>query len=396
MIQLRKMLRHDNRRPYFRTMDRIVALANFLSMSHTMAYAALCAAAAASVLPTTSGRPMLAADVQESEVWFDNYRFRDGETIPRLRIHYATLGTPTRNGSGQITNAVLVLHQTGASGSVMHGPIFMQALFGPGRPLDASTYYLIFPDNVGHGRSSKPSDGMRAHFPRYGYADMVDLQHRLVTETLGIRHLRAIVGVSMGGMNAWQWAEAYPDAMDGIMPVVSLPISVSGRNLLWRRMVVGAIRSDPEWVGGNYKAPPRGWLMAYPILGMMIDGVPHLQAIIPDTAAADQFLRDAQEQARSIDANDILYSLQSSADYNPEPALRAIQANVYALNFSDDAFNPAELHVLDRLIQLVPHGRYTLQAGSSTSFGHNTMMHPDEWASQVAVFMSGLAKSPSE
>lgn len=347
------------------------------------------------LLPQRTSVVALSSDTnaQESEVWFDDYRFRDGETIPRLRIHYATLGTPRRDASGQITNAVLVLHWTGASGSVVHGPTFMQALFGPGCPLDARNYYLIFPDNVGHGRSSKPSDGLRAKFPKYGYLDMVDLQHRLVTETLGIRHLRAILGVSMGGMNAWQWAEAYPGAMDGIMPVVSLPIRVSGRNLLWRCVVIDAIRSDPEWLDGNYKAPPRGWLMAYPILRMMIDGVPHLQAVIPDSVAADQFLHDVQEQARSIDANDILYSLQSSTDYNPEPGLTSIQARVYALNFSDDAFNPAELHVLEHLIPLVPHGHYTLQEGSRTSFGHYTMAHPDKWASHVAAFMRELAES---
>ena len=333
---------------------------------------------------------------QESEAWFNNYHFRDGETIPRLRIHYATLGTPKRDASGQITNALLVLHWTGASGSIMHSPAFMEALFGPGCPLDAKNYFLIFPDSIGHGRSSKPSDGLKAAFPKYGYGDMVDLQHRLVTETLGIKHLHAILGLSMGGMNAWQWAEAYPDAMDGIMPVVSLPIPVSGRNLLWRRIVIEAIRSDPEWLDGNYKTPPRGWLMAYPVLRMMIDGVPHLQAVIPNSVAADQFLREAEEQAYSIDANDILYSLQSSTDYNPRPGLASIRAKVHALNFSDDAFNPAELRVLEDLIPLVPNGHYAIQEGSSASFGHLTMAHPDQWASHVATFMRELAEAPNE
>jgi homoserine O-acetyltransferase/O-succinyltransferase len=160
---------------------------------------------------------------KQSDVWFDNYRFRDGEVLPRLRLHYATLGSPHLDANGQIINAVLVLHWTGADSSVLQGPGYMKALFAPGRPLDAEKYYLIFPDNVGHGKSSKPSDGLRMKFPKYGYRDIVDLQHRLVTETLGIKHLHAILGMSMGGMNAWQWAEAYPDEMNGVMAVVAFP-----------------------------------------------------------------------------------------------------------------------------------------------------------------------------
>jgi homoserine O-acetyltransferase len=187
----------------------------------------------------------------QSDAWFDSYRFRDGTAMDRVRIHYATLGTPHRNAQGDVDNAVLVLHWTGADGRALLTPTYMRALFDSGRPLDARRYYLIFADSVGHGRSSKPSDGLRARFPKYGYRDMVDLQHRLVTQTLGIKHLHAILGMSMGGMNAWQWAEVYPDAMDGIMPVVSQPIPVSGRNLLWRRMVIDDIRSDPEWQEGN-------------------------------------------------------------------------------------------------------------------------------------------------
>ncbi len=216
-----------------------------------------------------------------ADAWFENYTFRDGETIDRLRIHYATLGTAHRDAQGNIDNAVLVLHWTGADGRALLTPVFMEALFAPGRPLDAQRYYLIFADSVGHGQSSKPSDGLKTRFPNYGYEDIVDLQHRLVTEKLGIKHLHAILGVSMGGMNAWQWAEDYPDFMDGVMPVVAQPIKVSGRNMLWRRIVINAIRTDPEWNGGNYTHPPSGWLQGYEILRMMIDGVPHLQAIVP-------------------------------------------------------------------------------------------------------------------
>jgi homoserine O-acetyltransferase len=241
-----------------------------------------------------------------ADAWFDHYRFRSGEVLPRVRIHYATLGSPHRNAQGHIDNAVLVLHWTGADGDALLGPHYMEALFAPGRPLDATRYFLIFPDSVGHGQSSKPSDGLKAGFPKYGYADMVDLQHRLVTEKLGIAHLRAILGMSMGGMNAWQWAEVYPDAMDGVMPVVSVPMPISGRNLLWRRIVIDAIRSDPQWNRGNYTSPPHGWLNASPLIGMMLDSVLHLQALVPDGSAADRFVADARRQAVSIDANDIL------------------------------------------------------------------------------------------
>jgi homoserine O-acetyltransferase len=334
------------------------------------------------------------ANARQADAWFDNYKFRDGETIARLRIHYATLGEPHRNLDGNIDNAVLVLHWTGADGRALLSPTYVKALFDSGRPLDARRYYLIFPDSVGHGQSSKPSDGLKANFPNYGYRDIVDLQHKLVTETLGIHHLHAILGMSMGGMNAWQWAEAYPDAMDGAMPVVSLPIRVSGRNMLWRRMAIDDIRSDPEWNDGDYAKPPTGWLRGYEILRMMIDGVPHLQAIVPDGQAADRFIEDTRKQAEAIDANDILYSLKSSADYDPEPSLASIRTKVFALNFDDDEFNPELLHVLERLIPQVPQGRFIVQPGSEMSFGHLTMAHPELWAQHVGEFMRWLGDAP--
>jgi len=219
---------------------------------------------------------------------------------------------------------------------------------------------------------------------------MVDLQHRLVTEKLGIEHLHAILGMSMGGMNAWQWAETYPDAMDGIMPVVSMPIPISGRNMLWRRIVIDAIRSDPQWNGGNYTSPPQGWLNAFPLMRMMLDSVPHLQVLVPDGPAADRFIADARTQAISMDANDILYSLSSSADYDPQPGLAAIKTKVYALNFADDEFNPVELRVLEELMPRVRDGRFIVQPASKESLGHLTMAHPELWSEHVAEFMRSL------
>jgi homoserine O-acetyltransferase len=326
----------------------------------------------------------------QADAWFENYRFHDGEILPSLRLHYATLGSPHRNAQGQIDNAVLVIHWTGADGKKLLSKNYLEALFAPGRPLDATRYFLILPDNVGHGNSSKPSDGLKAAFPKYGYADMVDLQHRLVNEKLGIEHLHAILGMSMGGMNAWQWAEAYPGAMDGIMPVVSMPIPISGRNMLWRRIVIDAIPSDPQWNGGNYTSPPQGWLNAFPLMGMMLDGVPHLQVLVPDGPAADRFIADARSQATSIDANDILYSLSSSAGYDPEVGLAAIKTKVYALNFADDEFNPAELRVLEELMPRVREGRFIVQPSSAESRGHLTMAHLELWSEHVAEFMRSL------
>jgi homoserine O-acetyltransferase/O-succinyltransferase len=331
----------------------------------------------------------------QADAWFDNYRFRDGETLGRLKIHYAVLGTPHRNAKGDIDNAVLVLHWTGADSRALLSPTYTKALFDPGRPLDSRRYYLIFPDSVGHGQSSKPSDGLRAKFPNYNYGDIVDLQHKLVTETLGIKHLVAILGMSMGGMNAWQWAEAYPAMMDGVMPVVSLPIKVSGRNLLWRRMVIDAIRSDPDWKNGDYVQPPHGWVLGYGVLRMMIDSVANLQATVPDNAAADKFLAANRAVAEHVDANDILYSLKSSFSYDPQPDLATIHTKLFALNFADDEFNPDRLQVLEHTVPRLQHGRYVVQAGSATSPGHLTMTRPELWASHVGDFMRWVTETPA-
>jgi homoserine O-acetyltransferase len=326
----------------------------------------------------------------ETDVVYDNYRLRDGESFEKLRIHYATLGTPHRNAQGEIDNAVLVLHWTGNSGAAVSTPEYISSLYAPGRPLDAKRFYLVFPDNLGHGKSTKPSDGLRSRFPHYGYEDIVDVQHKLVTETLGIGKLKAILGMSMGGMNAWQWAERYPEAVGAIMPVVSLPVAITGRNLLWRRMVIEYIKSDPEWQRGDYTKPPLRFLQAYQLLRMMIDGVPHQQAVIPDTAAAEKYLAAIDKQNVSADPNDLLYSLDASRDYNPEPKLSAITASVYALNFSDDEFNPDVLHILQDRMRSIKNGKYLVQTGTSDSFGHLTMAHPSLWADHVGEFINRL------
>jgi homoserine O-acetyltransferase len=227
------------------------------------------------------------------------------------------------------------------------------------------------------------------------YNDLVDLQHRLITETLGIKRLHAILGVSMGGMNAWQSAVAYPDNVNAIMPVVALPVPMSGRNLLWRRIVIADIRNDPDWQRGDYVKPPRGFLEGYQVLRMMIDGVPHLQAVISDTTAAEGFMKAAAQQNSQSDSNDLLYSLEASRDYNPEPSLAMIKAKVYALNFFDDEFNPDGLGLQSRM-KLVRNGSYFVQQGSSDSFGHLTMAHPSLWAARVREFMNSLESAESK
>jgi homoserine O-acetyltransferase/O-succinyltransferase len=349
---------------------------------------ALCSAGSQAQSPAAP----FADSAKQADVWIENYKFRSGETSKRIKLHYATMGTPRRDTSGRIENAVLVLHWTGNDGTVVRDARYVESLYGPGKPLDAQKYYLIFPDNLGHGQSSKPSDGLKMAFPHYNYQDLVDLQHHLVTKTLGVQRLHAILGMSMGGMNAWQWAERYPEAVKGIMPVVALPVPISGRNMLWRRIVIGQITADPDWHNGNYTAQPRSYLYGYATLAMLIEGVPHLQDIVPDAAVADKLIDKLKRGAAGKDANDLIYSLKSSmTDYDPRPGLAAITAKVYALNFDDDEFNPARLGLFETSVAKVPQARFVVQAGSARSYGHLTMAHPELWSEHVAKFMHQLA-----
>ena len=331
---------------------------------------------------------------QQASATLANYRFRNGETLPELRLNYATLGQPRRNSHGAIDNAILMLHWTNASGQALLTPEFRTALFAPGAPFDATRYFVILPDAVGHGRSSKPSDGLRAAFPRYNYGDMVDLQHRLVTEVLGIARLRAIVGMSMGCMNAWQWATVYPDVVDGIMPIACFPSPITGRNLLWRRMVVDAIKSDPAWAGGNYKSQPPSVTHGLAIMRLLIDGVPHLQEAVATTESADAFVRSVREQAVRLDANDVIYALEASSDFDTRPGLSRVKAKVLAVNFADDEFYRDSLQTLQRDIHPVPGARFVVRGISDGSAGHLSMTRPALWADQARDFVSWLAEKP--
>lgn len=281
-----------------------------------------------------------------------DFRFASGEALPELRLHYFTLGTPARNGNGRITNAVLLLHGTNGRGTGFLTDSFAGELFGSGQPLDAGRWFIIVPDSIGHGKSSKPSDGLRARFPRYGYADMVEAQYRLVTEGLGVDHLRLIVGVSMGGMHAWMWAENHLEFTDALLPLVCLPAQISGRNRMERRLIVDAIRNDPEWNGGDYEKPPQGLATALKMIIISAGSTKQFYVEAPTSEGTDRLLdQRVQQRLQGTDANDLLYAWEASRDYDPAPGLERIRAAVTAVNFEDDERNPPELGILEREIR---------------------------------------------
>ena len=339
---------------------------------------------------TPGSPPDISATLNQhpADAAYTQYKLRDGETLPELRLHYVTLGQPHKSAAGSIDNAILLLHWTGASSQALLVPEYQQALFASGSPLDAKRYFIIIPDNIGHGQSSKPSNGLKSAFPHYGYGDMVDLQHKLVVDSLGITHLRAVIGMSMGCMNAWQWAEAYPETVDAVMPIACFPAPIAGRNLLWRKILVDAIKSDPDYDNGNYQKSLSSAGTAFAIARMMIDGVPHLQEQISSPAVADGFVRAIKSQTQGADANDVIYSFESSQDFNAEPALSQIKAKVFALNFADDEFYRDSLQILQRDIQQVHTAQLVIRATSAGSAGHFSMAHPDLWKDQVQAFMT--------
>ena len=325
------------------------------------------------------------ANFQERDFLSGPFRFRGGESLPELRIHYRTFGTPRRDTDGRIVNAVLLLHGTTGSGTQWLQPSLAGSLFGDGQPLDASRFFLIVPDGLGSGKSSRPSGGLRARFPRYGYRDMVEAQRRLVSEGLGIRRLRLVAGTSMGGMHAWLWGEMYPDAMDALMPIACLPTPIRGRNLLWRRIIVDAIRSDPAYNGGDYARQPPALASVRPVFRLITESPASLDGPeFADPRSTDAALADARRAADEMDANDLVAQFEVSGDYDPAADLGKIRAGVLAVNFADDEVNPVELGVLDREIRRVPTGRaVTLPAGPATK-GHQTYTEARLWGPLLA------------
>lgn len=310
-----------------------------------------------------------------------NFKFRSGEQMPELRLHYRTLGKPVRDAQGRVTNAVLVLHGTGGSGHQFLAPQFAGELYGPQQLLDINHYFIILPDGIGHGKSSKPSDGMHAHFPQYDYDDMVAAQHVLLTDGLGVQHLRLILGTSMGCMHSFVWGETYPDFMDALMPLACLPVQISGRNRMWRKMVMDAIRNDPDWKAGDYREEPKQALRTAADLLAIVGSAPLvMQQTLPTREAADRYVADAVEtRIATLDANDLLYQVNASRNYDPSPFLEKISAPVLWVNSTDDFINPPELGIAEKESKRLKNGTFVLLPISDKTHGHGTHTWAAVW-----------------
>ena len=310
---------------------------------------------------------------EEGDYIARNFRFRSGETLAELRLHYHTLGNLARDANGRVANAVLILHGTGGSGRQFLQKQFADVLFGPGQPLDTSRYFIVLADGIGHGKSGKPSDGARANFPHYDYDDMVAAQHELLAG-LGVNHLRLILGTSMGCMHSWVWGETYPDYMDALMPLACLPVPIAGRNRMWRKMVIDGIRQDPDWKNGNYTAQPRAALQIATDFLLIAGSTPlPMQKSFSTRDAADKYLEDyAKRVTASLDANDMLYAVNASRNYDPSSQLEKISVPVMFVNSADDFINPPELGIAEREITRVKRGRFVLIPTSTETRGHGT------------------------
>ena len=324
-------------------------------------------------------------------------RFASGETLPEVRIHYRTLGRPRSSPGGITRNAVLILHGTGGSGQGFLSRTYGGELFQPGQPLDTSRFYVIIPDNVGHGRSSKPSDGPHARFPQYNYADMVGLQYRLVTVGLHVTHLHLIMGTSMGCMHSWLWLERWPDFMDGAAPMACMPTQIAGRNRMWRRLTIDAIRNSPDWNNGDYTSPPSGLLAAVYFLWIVGTAPLNDQRLGPTRDSADAYITTwVRNRMASTDANDFLFAVAASRDYDPSSDLERITAPVLAVNSADDEINPPELGFMERLMPRVRSGRYVLLPISPATRGHGTHSLPAVWKPYLVEFLAQIQRQREE
>jgi homoserine O-acetyltransferase/O-succinyltransferase len=338
---------------------------------------ALACAVAVSVLAFAQEPPKPA----EGDFVVHNFRFRSGEVLPEMNLHYATYGKPVTDSAGKVTNAVMVLHGTTGSGQNFTRPTFAGVLFGPGQLLDASRYFIILPDGIGHGHSTKPSDGLHAHFPRYDYDDMVEAQHLLLTNGLKVNHLRLLMGTSMGCMHSWLWAETYPDFMDAVLPLACLPVQIAGRNRTMRKMFMDSIASDPAYMNGEYKEQPRSGLRsAMNVFLIMTSSALQMQKDFPTREQADAYVeRYMNDQLAKIDANDMLYAFNASRTYDPSAKLDQIKAHVMFINSADDLINPPELGIAEHEIKKVKNGRFVLLPITDETRGHGTHSLPAVW-----------------
>jgi homoserine O-acetyltransferase len=344
--------------------------------------AALCLCATAIRAEPSSGY----ATPSEGDYVIRDFHFASGEVLPELRLHYTVLGKPRRDAHGRVNNAILILHGTGGSGRSLLNEHFAGVLFGRGQLLDSNKYFIILPDGIGHGKSSKPSDGLRAHFPQYTYTDMVAAQQAMVLQGLDVDHLRLVMGTSMGCMHTFMWGETFPDFMDALMPLACLPVQIAGRNRLWRRLLTDAIRNDPQWLQGDYQSEPTGALRTAAGLLMIAGSAPiQMQLTLPTRDAADQFLEKfMQRELDELDANDLLYQVSASRDYDPSPALERIKVPLTQVNSADDFINPPELGLAEREIKRVKGGRFVLLAASDKTHGHGTHTWAALWQADLA------------
>lgn len=325
----------------------------------------------------------------EADFIIKDFRFRSGEVLPELRIHYRTLGSPRRDAGGLVRNAVLILHGTTGSGAQFIRPEFAGELFEKNQLLDSERYYVIIPDSIGHGKSSKPSDGLRARFPKYGYLDMIEAQHRLVTEGLGFNHLRLVLGTSMGGMHTWLWGEEYPEFMDALMPLASLPTQISGRNRMWRKLIIDSISTDLEWRNGEYSTQPHGFRTAAAMSFLMGNNPIQRQLEAPTWQQADNVFDNAvSNYVARADANDVLYAFRASEDYNPAPKLSEIKAPLVAINFEDDLINSPELRILETEKKKVKRGRAIVIPRDAQTRGHGTHTLAKTWKKHLAKLLT--------
>ena len=324
-----------------------------------------------------------------------NFKFGSGETLPELKLHYLTLGTPHKNAAGHTDNAVLLLHGTGGSATSLMSPVFSNVLFGPGQPLDITKFYIILPDDIGHGQSSKPSDGMHAHFPAYDYDDMVRSQEMMLHDGLKVDHLRLILGTSMGCMQAFVWGEAYPDYADGLAPFACQAVALAGRNREWRYMSIKAIKDDPAWMGGEYKTQPiQGLTFANDLL-VLVGGAPlQLQKNYPTRQSVEKYVDSAVAQNnRTTDANDKIYQLEASRNYDPSAKIATIKAPMLWINSADDFINPPELRIAERQVKLMPHAKFVLLPITDATRGHGTHTQAAIWKDYLIAFMAETAKN---
>ena len=350
----------------------------------------------ASVLAIGATAPAIAQGT-EGDFEMRDFKFTDGSTLPVLRIHYTTLGRPRKDAQGVVRNAVLLLHGTTGSGRGFLGRNFGGELFNAGQSLDTATHYIILPDGIGTGRSTRPSEGLKGKFPRYGYEDMVTAQYRLVTEHLGVNRLLLVMGTSMGGMQTWVWAEMYPDFMDALMPLASNPVEIAGRNRIWRFMAIDAIKNDPDWMGGEYKTQPiRGLTTAQDLLLLAGSAPLNWHAAAPTREAAEKFYLDRFKPALArLDANDLIYQLDASREYNPAPKLETIKAPLVAVNSADDFINPPELGIIEREIKRVKKGRFINIPISDQTRGHGTHTNARIWQGYLKELLDESAAKSS-